>query len=55
MRQMGRGDVVLTQGYCCVTGTSAQIKAKEDAMSLRTVMQAGPAKANELFAKLLDT
>ena len=24
-------------------------------MSLRTVMQAGPAKANELFAKLLDT
>ena len=24
-------------------------------MSLRTVMQAGPAKANELFAKLFDT
>jgi iron-sulfur cluster repair protein YtfE (RIC family) len=24
-------------------------------MSLRTVMQAGPAKANELFARLLDT
>ena len=24
-------------------------------MSLRTVMQVGPAKANELFAKLFDT
>ena len=24
-------------------------------MSLRTVMQAGPAKVNELFARLLDT
>jgi DNA repair exonuclease SbcCD ATPase subunit len=30
-------------------------QAKEELMSLRTVMQAGPAKANELFAKLLDT
>ena len=28
---------------------------KEDCMSLRTAMQAGPAKANELFARLLDT
>src|SRR3978361_1763293 len=30
-------------------------QAKEDAMNFRTLMQAGPAKANELFARLAET
>jgi hypothetical protein len=33
----------------------AAAQQKERAMNLRTLMQAGPARANELFAKLADT
>src|SRR3984885_8460955 len=38
-----------------VTRSAPESSKRKMRMSLRTVMQAGPAKANELFAKLLDT
>src|SRR3954468_13797527 len=41
---------------CLSTSTTRRAAAgRGDPMSLRTLMQAGPAKANELFAKLSET
>src|ERR1700760_3124587 len=56
---MGLLSLRLVQGsrrVCLLTSTTRRTAAgRGDPMSLRTLMQAGPAKANELFAKLSET
>src|ERR1700759_5784718 len=56
---MGLLSLRLVQGsrrVCLLTSTTRRTAAgRGDPMSLRTLMQSGPAKANELFTKLSET
>src|ERR1700761_7693993 len=44
-----------TEEFLSVAAFSSRHGNKGNGMSLQTLMQAGPLKANELFAKLFDT